>query len=339
MSEGAAPPLQGAVPGTYVRLLFEYLTRHGVDAQAVLQEPAPAPVERGLDRYPVARWRQLLEAAAASLGDPLLGLHVGRTITPAHLGVMGYVLIACGTLGAAMQRFGQYQRLVYDVNPLEYRLIGDQLELEWGVAAGRPGSLVDECASAALVQFARDLSGGEWPVSRVEFVNPAPADVVPYTDYFGREVCFGADATRVRIAACYLQRPLRQPDATLLALLSRQADVLLEQLPEAGTLEQAVRRSVVDQLRHGPPALEAVAATLHLSPRTLHRRLAERGTRFCALREDTRRRLAEDYLGDPRLQLAEIAQLLGFSEQSAFNRAFVRWTGTSPGRFRRRLSA
>ncbi len=331
---GERARVQGMVPSTYVRLLYEYLERQNLDARKLLREPPPQPADRGTGRYPVARWRTLLERAAAALDDPLLGLKLGRSITPAHLGVIGYVLLACGSLGAALQRLEQYQRLVYDVNPMRYRAEGSSVVLEWGVEQGRPGSLADETAIAALVQMARELSGRFFAPDEVCFVNPAPASLKPYRDWFGCPVRFGQPHTLLRFPAKYLALPLRQPDAALLSLLERQADALLHELPDSDDLEQSVRRCIVRLSRDGEVDLERVAAELHTTPRTLHRRLEERGCNFRGLREDTRRRLAEDYLRDPRLRLAEIAQLLGFSEQSAFSRSFRRWTGETPKRWR-----
>ena len=328
---------QGVVPSTYVRLLYEYLERRGLDARKLLKEPPPAAVDRGLGRYPVARWRRLLERASAQLDDPLLGLHLGRSITPAHFGVIGYVLLACGNLGAALQRLQQYQRLIYDVNPMRYRLEQSSVVLEWGVEHGRPGALADETAIAALVQMARDLTGKGFPPDEVCFVNAAPASLKPYRDYFGCPVKFGQPRTVVRFALRLLALPLRQPDAALLALLQRQADALLGELPDGDDTEQAVRRCIATLSREGEPTLERVAAALHTTPRTLHRRLEQQGHNFRGLRESTRQHLAEDYLRDPRLRLGEIAQLLGFSEQSAFSRSFRRWTGQAPNAWRRRL--
>src|SRR5581483_6106713 len=130
---GASAEVRGMVPSAYVRLLYEYLERQGLDPRRLLREPPPQAADRGGGRYPVARWRALLERAAAALDDPLLGLKLGRSITPAHLGVIGYVLLACGNLGAALQRLEQYQRLVYDVNPMRTQAEGTAVVLEWGV--------------------------------------------------------------------------------------------------------------------------------------------------------------------------------------------------------------
>src|SRR5262249_44944334 len=126
-------------------------------------------------------------------------------------------------------------------------------------------------------------------------------------------------------------------DAALVQVLEAQAESLLAELPDSDDFEQAIRRSVTRLAREGEPSLERVADELHLAPRTLRRRLEARDQAFRELRDDTLRRLAESYLADPRLTLAEIAQLLGYSEQSAFSRSFSRWTGCSPGAFRRGL--
>jgi AraC-like DNA-binding protein len=335
----AESTLRGVVPATYVRLLFDYLERQGRDASRVLGEAPPEPRDRGLGRYPVTRWRALLERASAALRDPLLGLHLGRSVTPAHFGVMGYVLLACPNLGAALARFEQYQRLYYDVNPMRSSVASGAVMLEWGVESGRPGPLVDECAITALVQFTRDLTGRAGAPLLVEFANPAPADTRPYRDYFGCPVHFGGAATILRFPLAMLALKLRQPDPTLMAVLQREADALLAELPHSDDFEQAVRRCIARLAREGEPSLARVAEELHVSTRTLHRKLEARERNFRALLDDTRRHLAEDYLADPRLQLAEIAQLLGYSDQTAFNRAFRRWTGRTPRAARRATSA
>lgn len=329
-------PAHGVVPSTYVRLLYEYLELRGVDAAALLGEPAPNPVGSAPGRYPVARWRRHLQTAATHLDDADFGLHLGQTVTPRHFGVMGYVLLACGTLGAALQRLHRYQRLVYDVSPMRLHAAGDAVTLEWGTEHGRPGRLVDEAAITALVQFARDVTGDRGhAVPAVHFVNEPPPSLAPYRKYFGGEVLFEQTATRVRLPLSLLTQPLRQPDAALLGLLEAQAESLLAELPEAGDLEQAVRRAVAASAREGEVSLERVASALHASSRTLHRRLESIGLSFRELRDDTRRRLAEQHLADPGIGIAEVALLLGYSEQSAFTRAFRRWTGVTPLRFRK----
>ena len=331
----ATPALRGAVPASYVHLLYDFLHARNINAEQVLGDAAPDAGGADPGRYPVTRWRRLLERAAARLADPDLGLTLGQAIGPQHFGLMGYVLLSCKTLGAALERLYQYQRLVYDVSPMHVHVQGSDITLEWGTESGRPGRLVDETAITALAQFARNLTGSTAAIKRVHFVNPAPHDIAPYRAYFGGEVLFDQEATRVSLPSSMLQLPLRKPDAGLLAMLENQARTLMGSLPENDDLEHQVRRTVAALSREGDISLERTAKKLNMSSRTLHRRLAPCGQNFRALRDDARRRLAEEYLKTPGISIAEVALLLGYSEQSAFTRAFGRWTGQSPRQFQK----
>lgn len=331
--------VRGVVPSTYVRLLFDYLRQQGVDAEQVLGEAPPPADNQGLGRYPVARWRGLLERAADHRQDPLLGLRLGQAIQLSHFGLMGYVFHACGSVSAALLRLRQFHRLLHDVNPLQVYFDGGTVTLEWSAVHGKPGALVSETALTALVKLLRELTGTPVVAGDVRFFHPAPAETRPYGEFFGGPVHFGQPVTAVRFAASVLTLPVRHADPVLLAVLDQHAQALLDALPGDDDLVQGVRRCLMRQLRDGEPSLDAVAAELYLSPRTLHRRLTGRALSFRQLLEEVRRQLAEDYLRDPRLTLVEVARLVGFSEQSAFQRAFKRWTGQTPGEFRVRRAS
>lgn len=330
--------VKGVVPVTYVQLLYDYLGDKGIDAETLLGTPPTA--EHGIGRYPVQQWRQLLERSAEALQDPLLGLHLGETISPKNLGVLGYVLLACGTLGAALQRLERYHQLIYDVNPMQIALSGSDVELIWGQEQGRPGALVDETAIAALIHFCRDITDKPAYAPRsVCFINNEPRDKSEYERWFGCPVAFAQSETRIVVSANALQTPLRSADPALIDILQQQADALLDALPrqaEQATTD-AVRRQITQQLRNGEPSAEEAAEHLHITSRTLHRRLAQEGHSFRTLLQQTREQLAKDYLQDQRLQLAEIALLLGYSEQSAFSRAFKQWHRQTPKQYRHML--
>lgn len=334
------PPLRGAVPNSYVLLLYDYLADQELDPVALLGEAPPTTHAESPTRFPVARWKALLDRAAARLDDPLLGLHLGQRVTPAHFGLMGYVLLACENLAAALQRLREFERLFYDVSPLRVRSEHGHLVLEWGTEAGRPGPLVDEAAITALVTLARDITAaaGMAPAS-IDFVNPAPADRGPHERILGCPVRFDRPCTRVRIPLKWLTMPLRHPDPQLLSLLREQAAEQLKRLPPRGELGAAIRALIPELLQKGRADAAAAAERLHMSSRSLHRRLAAEGQSFRELRDECLHQLACDHLADRRLQLAEIAQLLGYSEQSAFTRAFRRWSGQSPRRYRSTLAS
>jgi AraC-like DNA-binding protein len=134
-----------------------------------------------------------------------------------------------------------------------------------------------------------------------------------------------------------LDRPLVRADAGLCAVLERHARELLERLPRATSLSGRIRQLVAGDLVKGVPSPAEVARRLHMSGRTLQRRLREDGTSHRALVDELRRDLAMRYLGEREIGIAEVAFLLGFSEASAFHRAFRRWSGTTPSAYRRSL--
>jgi AraC-like DNA-binding protein len=325
------------VPMTFVRVLAEYLQSQGVAPREVIPRKLRLDDAQHFGRLPAEDYCQLLIKSAERLQDPLLGLHLGQVIRPTHLGALGYVLLACENLGAALMRIQRYHRLVHDLNPIEPVVIGDTLELRWGVSRGKPGALFDEAGVTGIVQFGRDLCGQgieQLPLRAVDFVNPPPPDVRPYTACFGCPVRFGQSTTRLVIPVSSLAAPLRQPDPTLLKLMEEQVDAAMAQLPEAGDLAEMTRRVIAHMAPHGMPELEQVAQALQLTPRIYYRRLAEQGLNFRELREAALQQVAELHLRDARLTLSEVGSLLGYSEQSAFSRAFKRWTGVSPLQWR-----
>lgn len=329
--------VQGMVPQTFLRVLAEYLARHGVAPDSLMPPDALKPGLQHLGRYPAEPYCQLLLRAAERLNDPLLGLHLGQSLQPAHLGALGYVLLACENLGAALLRIQRYHRLLHDINPIQHHLEGDNMVLQWGVSRGRPGALFDETGITAIVQFARGLCGRTLPVRAVDFVNPAPSQTEPFVAHFGCPVRWSQPATRLVISLASLQTPLQQADPVLLRLMEVQVDAALAHLPEGGDLLDLTRHVTRQLARQGVPTLAQVAAALQLSPRVFYRRLAERGQQFRQLRDEALKELAMVHLADPRLTLADVSELLGYTEQSAFSRAFKRWSGTAPLSWRQDL--
>lgn len=322
------------VSNAYVRLLFQYLEKHGIDAVTLLGQEPPEDIDHG--RCPMDRWKMLLNRAADYLHDPVLGLHVGETFRISDYGVLGYVLASCPNLGAMLLRTQQYERMFFDVNPMSIDMEGSDLVVRWeGGDRKGSGRHVHECGLVGMVQFARQTSGQRIVMGEISFINPEPPDIRPYVDFFGCPVLFNQPLSAMRIPLSVLNVQLVRPDAILARVLEQQANALLAELPQANEFEMAVRSSIAHLLREGEPDLEKVANTLHVSSRTLRRRLDSNGVNFRALLDDIRHRMAEKYLRDRRLQMSEISQLLGYSEQSAFNRAFRRWTGSTPQNYLR----
>ncbi|MGA4634915.1 AraC family transcriptional regulator [Pseudomonas solani] len=318
------------VPETYVQLLYEYLESLGREPEAVLGEPWPTPAAEGIGGVDVERWSRLLVTAAQALDDPLLGLHVGQTISARHLGVLGSVLLACGNLDAALVRLERYLRLVFDVIPMHRRDGEGWCELAWDITQYQPGALVNETGFVAMVQFCRALVRGTVNPLSIDFNHAGPSDTAPYERFFGCPVRFNQPEAVLRFPSRLLELPLKSPDPALVSLLEQHADGLLAQLPQQEEAVELVRKAITRALREGEPGIEQIGSRLHLSPRTLQRRLQEAGTSFRKELNLVRHELALSYLRDPRLQIMDIAMLLGYSEHSAFTRAFKEWSGQSP---------
>lgn len=331
------PPPRRRIPASFALALYEYLDQQGVESDAVLPLPRPrmdSPLNADIA---IEDWRQLLECAARYLNDPYLGLHLGQTLGPRHIGVLGYVVMASQNLGEAMERLQRYQRLIYDVTPLEVRASGSSIELVWDAEHGRPGPLVDETAITVLVHLCRRLSGEQLAPQHVAFINPWPDDLRPYEAFFGCPVVFDQPETVVRMEMGMLLQPLQTADPAMLVMLEEQADSLLAQLPTASPLVDDVRRRIGRLLPEHSPDIATVAAGMALSVRSLQRQLSEADTSFLKELAAVRREIAERYLRETRLGLVDIALLLGYSEHSTFTRSFIRWTGMTPLDYRRQF--
>jgi AraC-like DNA-binding protein len=315
----------------FVRLLHDYLQSLGLDGQRVLGE-ARADESPGLaSGFPLTRWVRLLKRASQYLDDPLLGLHVGQTIKPWHFGTLGFLLQSSPTLGAALQKLQRYQRLVYDQTPMLKLTNAKHVDFVWGIDHGQPGHLVDDTSITTLIFYCRAIAAGPVIPKRVEFVNPAPLDNAAYRAAYGCPVEFTAPVTRVRLSLATLALPLRSANAKQSTLMEQQTEHLLAQWPAHEEPFVAQIRTAMGALLHdGEPTLPRVAERLDIAARTAQRHLHQAGTTFRTELETIRRQMAEVYLRDPRLSVADIAQLLGYSEHSALTRSYKQWTGYTP---------
>ena len=207
--------------------------------------------------------------------------------------------------------------------------------MRWPASAST-GALADSVAIAALWRMLRRLLP-QARLHQVCFAFAADACQQQAAEaHFGCPVRYADNCTAVMLPATLLALPLAHTDLAMRALLEQQARALALALPTADALDRALQQALVRRLPEGEVSLARVAADLHLSVRSLQRRLQQRGLSWRLLLERTRQHLAQAYLADSALQLGEIALLLGYSEQSAFNRAWRQWTGTTPLQWRRR---
>jgi AraC-like DNA-binding protein len=324
---------------SFCRILTDYLVARSQPVEPVIEAMGvdPAALEDRDGRIPRRAWLHAFEVAVDVAGDPDLGLRVGESIRPAHLGALGYILMSCETMKQAAQLDTRWHSLVADGERLEYTRDGELSRRTLILPDGEPPppACAAGCAAAASVSFVRWLAGADDGLRRVAFPYPEPSSRAGHDELFRCELVFDAPHVTVWRDPKVLRKPLAQADASLRARMEERAAKLAAERSASDQLVTRVRDLIVRDIRDALPELDAVAKALELAPRELQKRLAERGTSYTKLVDDTRHQLALGYIADASLTLVDVAYLCGFSEQSAFNRAFKRWTGMPPGNYRR----
>ncbi|PTQ89174.1 AraC family transcriptional regulator [Agitococcus lubricus] len=315
-------------------LLRAYLDQQQLELSAIRQQLAAWPAHT---QMPMKVWWELLENMQALLQEPALGIKIGQCIQPQYTGVLAYLIMHCASLGEALWHFQRYQKLLHNMSEVILSQQEGALRMRWDVSLGASTQLSDEVFMSGLIHFVGQITASNLKPLAVHFMHPAPTSASHrlYAELLGCPVFFEQKQVALDIPSAALQLPINSQNPYLLELLAKQAEVLIDQSVHQDDLLASIRQVCAERLPQQVPTLDDIAAFLHLSTRTLHRRLAERGLNFHHLLAETRFRLAKHYLADARLQLNQIALLLGYSEQSAFTRAFSQWAGMPPQRFRK----
>ncbi|HXJ84508.1 MAG TPA: AraC family transcriptional regulator [Candidatus Methylomirabilis sp.] len=292
-------------------------------------------------RYmPASDFARLLEEAALATGDDCFGLHFGEHFNPKDFGPLTYVVLNAPTMLASIKDVARYLRVYNEAAEVTFSVEG-----RWAYLRHRLVNLdienprqQNEFALAVGLSTIRLMAGTRWSPTEVQFAHPAPRVTSEHPRVFGAPVSFGCETNAFVIERELIERQVPAADERLYPILRQYLDRALAEVPRDDALILSVRKAIGESMCHGDPTLAAVAGKAAMSPRTLQRRLAADGVDFKALVADTRRRFAVHYLRQPSPTLTEIAYLLGYSEVSAFNRAFKRWTGATPSEYRRGAS-
>jgi len=336
----AKPPTSIAATSTLA--MVRTATMRGVEVTDLLQQ---AGLTRQSIEDPDARipgpvvlrlWDALRERAA----DPALQLAAPASLPFGAYRVIDYLVTASATVGAGVERFARFFSLIAD--DLALTVVSTRVERCLCVAMADGGPVppvyVDYLFAALLGRIRMRIRPG-LALRRVDLRQPAPRRSAPHLELFGAPVQFGAPVDRLCFDIAEWDAPSASGDEALATLLEEHARILAEQLPHAASgFTEAVQKAIASLLPDDASADE-VARKLNVSVRTLQRRLVASGSTFRKVIDAVRAKLAEGYLADPAVSMSEVAFLLGFSEQSAFNRAFRRWTGESPGRWRGRAAS
>lgn len=326
-----APSVLGGWPRTIVSALDarglngrELAAEAGIDLETFRFASDP------MVRCPIAATTRIWRLAVEATGDPCFGLIVSRFVNYPTFHALGAAVLASSTLRDALRRLVRYSRIISDAAIL--RLVDQDDACEFVVDVADGVHVAHEALDAFLslvVRTARTLHDDRlFSPRRVALVRPAPTPSEPFQRFFRAPVRFSAPANVLEFSREDMEAPVPAGNAEL---ARRFDEVLLRystQVDDA-LLVSRVRASITERLPDGDPSQLRVAQALGIGARTLQRRLAEEGTSFQAILNDTRTELARAYLKDG-WTVTEVAFALGFQDMSSFSRAFRRWTGSAP---------
>ena len=239
-------------------------------------------------------------------------------------------------MGEAFRYAARYFKLINTAVTLRIDESGDPVTFDVAGESGPTGvsrAYAEYCLSV-FVLHVRAATGVAFPLRRVTFTHRLPPDISEHERIFGCPVRFEAEHNRLLLDRAAWETPTRGAHSGVLRVLIEHADLLLSKLPRGPDLIERTRRAIAGRLRGGDPSLESVARELGMSERSLQRHLRDLGYTYNALADEVREATARLYLEQPDMALAEIGYLLGFADQSTFNRAFKRWTGCTPNQAR-----
>jgi AraC-like DNA-binding protein len=296
------------------------------------------------ERYSGELTAAILERSAELTGIDSIALRIGLAFRPATFLDIGYALAAASTIREALEINMRYQPLTQDVARTRLEVAGNEARIILDPAIADP-EVMRRVTEAIFAGYA---SIGRWlvwdharPVAAVQFRHRRPSEETCefYQTVFGDTVTFDAPADTLVIDASLVSRPLPNANPALVQLLTARLNARLAAFRAGSSLRMLVIAGLHKQIRTGKPNLDDTAKLLGMSGRTLRRRLLAEELTYSDLLAAARKEAAEVYMHEEKMTLAEMAGLLGYSDQTAFMRAFKTWFGESPGAYRAKLLA
>ncbi|WP_121257493.1 AraC family transcriptional regulator [Nocardioides ferulae] len=318
-----------AQPGPGVTVHYALALLQAAEAGGIALPAELVARIRAADRIPLTQQDELWEAFCSASPDPLAGLRLGARVQVGHLDSVGMLLVTCETLGEAFDELSAYAPVIGEGGSFTLRHDGALAHVQFTHRfVVRPVER-SEAALATLLHLARWATGERFRPAGVWFTHPPLAPVADYGDVLGCATHFSATHTSLGFTPDQLELPLAQANGALRDHLRELADRTLAGLDDQG-IAVRVRRLIGE---HPDWGRDRVAEHLAVSTRHLNRLLAEQGLTFRAVRERALQELTARWL-QQGLRVTDIATRLGYSDETAFTRAFRRWHGTTPSRFR-----
>ena len=320
---------------------FVRMEELGVSAAAVFRR---AGLPQGYSKEPrvllkteelFALWRAIGEVST----NPAIGLQLGSETRTERFHPVGLVALSCENFGAGIDQMARYKQLTCPEEILQKKEDEEwSIQFRWLLADEIEPPLLIECAFSWMLSIGRHGTGTRLSPVRVELIQPRP-HLKTIERYFGCPVVCGAARNAIVFRAADASRPFVTRNAELLGMLAPQFEEELKRENTDENFLERVRSAIQQKLTGQRPTIEDIADALHVSPRTLQRRLQDEGSSFQRVLEEARHHLARHYLNNSFLELNEAAYLLGYNDANSFVRAFRTWEGMPPARWREQQRA
>lgn len=321
------------------RILWRVAEAHQLDPNRLFADAGldPQTIELPRARYPLPKVYDAWHRMAMITGHPNIGLEGVKHYRPADLHALGMTFLASANLAEALARIDRYETVLN--SKIDFTIVEKSDRIEFGCAnQDLPPAhtrIVEDLRNAVILDLARTGIGADITPVEVGFTYDEPPDTSPHRALFNCPLKFSAKGAFIAFTLADSQWPFTARNMDL----ARESDQILDRLlnsveDEDQDIVSKVKQVIAKSLPSGTPSEAEVAKSVFTSQRTLHRRLTEQKSNFRALLAEVREELAKGYLTETTFPITEISYLIGFSDVSAFSRAFKRWTGQSPAAYR-----
>lgn len=322
---------------SWALIIWKALESYGCDSGALFQRAGldATKLRDANARYPVSGVQRLWRLAVEVTGDPCFGLTAARFWHATTFHALGYAWLASATLHEGLERLSRYFKMVTTAGQVCLEERDDAFYVTFVLEELEPAAakVSLDAGAATLLRMCRTSYGENFNPLRVSLRREKPDCADRMAAYFGAPIAYGADENMLAFGKAELRERLPTANADLARANDQVIAEYLARL-DRSLIAMQVKVKLLEHLPSGTVTEEVVAGDLHMSLRTMQRKLRDQGTTFKALLDETRRELAGQYIENSRLSIGEITYLLGFSEPSNFSRAFKRWKGVSPSEYR-----
>ena len=326
-----------SILGTLILPVAETLQQRGIDATDLIRSVGIVPSDLANPEYRVSidEFDELMRQCVDLTGDEAIGLYCAEAMQPQALHGLGLGWLASDTVYDGLRRLVRFAKLLNSVAELHLEEQGELVHLHM-----HPLVNVEDHVYArrdffiGIVTRMCKLNLGQYlaPV-RIEIERPTPIEPARWESMLATRVIFDSDRSCMIWSRSDIEHQIVTGDPALARVNDEQAEVLIRTFTD-DSLSRLVVEKIIQRLPDGPPGQDLIAGDLCMSSRTLQRKLKQEVVNFSELLQDCRMQLAKKYLCEAKKSVVETSYSLGFSDPSAFSRAFKRWTGQSPAHYR-----